>query len=240
MSSKTKRDQDSSLGRFEYLTAAQKYYGETIDDSSITVSTGCPGTGKTYVACYKAIQAFKRGDVSRIVLTKPLVEVGNKTMGFQPGDSQEKMAPFVKSVEDAMSAIIGHESYKNLVHQKSVEILPLNFIRGLTIDGAFLIADEMQNATYLEIKTLLTRIGKNTKYVIDGDLGQTDIENGGLTAFMNILKSVQSVGFVEFGPEDIVRSGIARDITVAIHAYEERLHDAANYNPTEGLMRMIG
>lgn len=241
MSSKTKRERaESSLGRFEYLTAAQKYYGETIDCKTVTVSTGCPGTGKTYVALYKALQALQNGDVTRIVATKPLVGVDGEEMGFMPGNADEKMAPFVQNIEDVLGAIVGAEAVRVMKSHHQLVFQPLNFMRGLTISDTFLVADEVQNCTYLQLKTLLTRIGENSKFVLDGDLGQIDIEKSGLPAFVDILGRVPDVGFVEFAPEDIVRSGIAKDITCAIYEYEGRRSNVVDLDPSEGLRRMLG
>jgi phosphate starvation-inducible PhoH-like protein len=220
--SKQPKTDRTSIRPIEFLTATQKLYNETIEDNTISIATGYPGTGKTYVACFAGLKALYRGDVTKIILTKPCVEVGNDSLGFLPGDLEEKMAPFIRSVQECVGALVGVQRMKELCGSKSIEVLPLNHMRGLTIDNSFVIADEMQNASYLQIKTFLTRIGKNTKYVLNGDLGQTDIEHSsGLPIFLEVLKGLPGIGVVDFAIEDIVRSGMLRDMMVRIYEYEQ-------------------
>ena len=213
------------LANVKPLTSAQKLYEETIEANTISIATGYPGTGKTYVACYAGLkELLVKKSVERIVITKPCVEVGDDSLGFLPGGIEEKMAPFVRSIEDTISAIVGKETMYNLVRDERIEMLPLNHMRGLTIDNSFVIADEMQNANYLQTKTFLTRIGNNTKYVLNGDLGQTDIQNGsGLPVFLKIMRGLRGVGVVDFAIEDIVRSGMLRDLMVRIYDHERSM-----------------
>ena len=212
----------SNLKRIDFLTATQKAYYTTIRTNSISFATGYPGTGKTFVACYAGLKALTEGRVSRIVITKPCVEVGSDSLGALPGDMEEKMAPFIRSIEECLSAIVGHEATKRYRASGQIEILPLNHMRGLTLDNAFVIADEMQNSTYLQLKTFLTRIGNNTTYVINGDLGQKDIDHpSGLVVFLQILDGLPGVGVVDFKLNDIVRSGMLKELMIRIYEYEE-------------------
>ena len=218
-----------ALSRVQFLTDTQKEYFHCIEDNTISFATGYPGTGKTFVACYAGLKGLLiKNDYDRMIVTKPCVEVGDDSLGFLPGDLEEKMEPFVRSIKETIAAIIGNERMNQLFSDKRIEVLPLGHMRGMTIDNAFVVADEMQNANYLQTKTFLTRIGKNTKYVVNGDLGQTDIERGsGLPTFLRILKGQRGVGVVDFALEDIVRSGILRDIMVRIYHYEQTRGNAA-------------
>ncbi len=217
-----------ALARVKLLTVTQKDYNQCIEDNTISIATGYPGTGKTFVACYAGLKRLHKGDIQKLVVTKPCVEVGDESIGFLPGDIEEKMEPFVRSIKETIAAIIGNERMHQLFHSGQIEVLPLGHMRGLTIDNCFVIADEMQNANYLQTKTFLTRIGKNTKYVMNGDLGQTDIDSGsGLPVFLKILEGLRGVGVVDFGLEDIVRSGMLKDLMVRIYHYENRMRAAA-------------
>jgi phosphate starvation-inducible PhoH-like protein len=184
-------------------------------------ATGYPGTGKTFLACYEGLKALNKGEIAKITVTKPCVEVGDDSLGFLPGDLEEKMAPFIRSVEECITHFITRESLDRLKDQDKFEVLPLNHLRGLTLDNTFLIADEMQNANYLQTKTLLTRIGDNSRFVLNGDLGQTDIKGGsGLPVFLKMLRSHPEVGHTDFLIDDIVRSGILKDIMIRIYEHE--------------------
>lgn len=200
----------------------QLQYYETINANQITVATGVAGTAKTFIACYTALTQLAAGQVERIIITKPSVEIG-KTQGFLPGDADEKMAPFVRSILNCFEAIIGEQQTNNLYHsKKQIEVIPLQMMRGLTLDKCFIIADEMQNADYVQIKALLTRLGEDSVLVMNGDCEQTDIkENSGLPEAIKILKEIDGVGFIEFTIDDIVRSGIVKDIIIAYYEYEK-------------------
>jgi phosphate starvation-inducible PhoH-like protein len=201
----------------------QQLYFETINNNQITVATGVAGTAKTFIACYAALQQLANGDVDKIIVTKPSVEIG-KTQGFLPGNLEEKMEPFTRSVINCFEAIIGEAQTNNLVYsKKQVEIIPLQMMRGLTLDNCFIIADEMQNADYTQIKALLTRLGEDSVLVMNGDCEQTDLkENSGLPVAIEILRGIEDVGFVNFTIDDIVRSGIVKDIIIAYYEYEKK------------------
>lgn len=210
-----------SVGSIGFKTKKQLKYYEAINENVITISTGVAGTGKTFVAVYAACQALASGEVDKIVMTKPLVEVGD-SMGFLPGNMEEKMAPYIRSVEECFIAIIGEQGLNNLYAKKKLEILPMNFMRGLTLKDCFVIADEMQNASYEQTKALLTRIGEDAIYVLNGDVEQSDLKGrSGLPAAVEILKDIDGVGLVDFTIDDIVRSDILKDIIISYHNYEK-------------------
>lgn len=206
-----------------FKTANQKHYYETIMENQITVATGVAGTAKTFLACYAAIIQLTDGDVDKIIITKPSVEIG-KTQGFLPGDLDEKMAPFTRSVLECFYQLIGEQRTNDLMYsKKQIEVLPLQMVRGLTLDNCFIVADEMQNADYGQIKALLTRLGENSTLVMNGDVEQTDLkESSGLPAAIEILEDIEGVGFVEFTIDDIVRSGIVKDIIIGYHNWEKK------------------
>jgi phosphate starvation-inducible PhoH-like protein len=199
----------------------QQLYYNTIMENQITVATGMAGTAKTFIACYAGLSLLASGDVDKIIVTKPSVEVG-KTQGYLPGDTEEKMAPFTRSVLDCVSNIIGEAQMNNLYHsKKQIEILPLQHMRGLTLDKCFIIMDEAQNAEYMQMKTILTRLGEDATLVINGDLYQKDLTSeSGLAVAVEILEDIDGVGFIEFGIDDVVRSGITKDILIAYHRKE--------------------
>lgn len=203
-----------------FKTKKQETYYNAIMNNTITVSTGVPGTGKSFIAVYAACQALAAGHVEKIILTKPIVEIGD-TAGFLPGDIEEKMAPFIRSVEECFTDIIGANGYNNLITRRQLEILPINYMRGLTFAKTMVIADEMQNADYRQVKALLTRIGEGTKYVLNGDLEQSDLHSrSGLPAAIDVLQDVNNVEFVDFDVDDIVRSGILKEIIIGYHNFE--------------------
>lgn len=201
----------------------QQYYYDTIMECQITVATGVAGTAKTFIACYAALSQLAAGLVDKIIITKPSVQIG-KGQGFLPGDQDEKMEPFVRSIINCFEALIGESATNNLIYgKKQVEIIPLQMMRGLTLDKCFVLADEMQNADYAQCKALLTRLGEDCTLVINGDVEQTDLnEYSGLPAAMEVLENVDGVGFVEFTIDDIVRSGIVKDIIIGYHLHEKK------------------
>lgn len=206
-----------------FKTPNQRHYYETIMDNQITIATGVAGTAKTFLACYAALVQLDEGDVDEIIITKPTVEIG-KTQGYLPGDLDEKMEPFVASVVHCLNQLIGESRTNDLMYsKKKIKVLPLQMIRGLTLDNCFIIADEMQNADYTQLKALLTRLGDNSTLVINGDVEQTDLkEHSGLPAAMEVLEGIEGVGYVEFTIDDIVRSGIVKDIIISYHHYEKK------------------
>lgn len=211
-----------TVGSVGFKTKKQQIYYESIMSNTITVSTGVPGSGKSFIAVYAACQALAAGHIEKIIITKPMVEIGD-TAGYLPGDMEAKMAPFIRSVEECFIAIIGESGYHNLLTRKQLEILPLNYMRGLTLAKCMVIADEMQNADYGQVKALMTRIGEGTKYVLNGDLDQSDLHGkSGLPAAIWVLEDVDNVGFIEFEIDDIVRSGILKEIIIGYVDYEAK------------------
>lgn len=221
-----KNSQSSKPKSVSFKNKKQLHYYNTIMENQITVATGVAGTSKTFIACYAALCSLAAGEVDRIIVTKPTVEIG-KTQGYLPGDLDEKMEPFVRSVLNCFEQLIGIPQTNNLVYsKKQVEVLPLQMIRGLTLDNCFIIADEMQNADYSQIKALLTRLGEDSVLVMNGDVEQTDLkEYSGLPAAIQILEGIDGVGFVEFNIDDIVRSGIVKDIIINYYNYERQKKD---------------
>jgi phosphate starvation-inducible PhoH-like protein len=206
-----------------FKTKKQLKYFEAIMSNKITVSSGSPGTGKTYVAVYAACQAIAAGQVEKIVITKPAVEIG-KSLGALPGDVDEKMAVYIRSIEECFIAIIGDGGLANLYSRHKLEILPLNYLRGLTFKDTFLIADEMQNADFSQTKALLTRFGEGSTFVLNGDVDQSDIHGqSGLPVAIKILQPVNETSHIEFTIDDIVRDGIVKEIMISYHEYQEEL-----------------
>lgn len=204
-----------------FKTRRQQEYYNSIMENTITISTGVAGTGKSFIAVYAALQSLAANEVEKIVMTKPTVEVG-EGIGYLPGDADEKLAPYIRSIEECIIAIIGEPGLRNLYQQKKLEILPLNYVRGLTLQNCFVIADEMQNASNEQTKALLTRIGEDAVYVINGDIEQCDLKKGsGLPIAIEILSDIEGVGLVEFTIDDIVRSGMCKEIVIAYHHFEK-------------------
>lgn len=201
----------------------QLQYFETINANQITVATGVAGTAKTFIACYAALTQLAAGQIEKIIVTKPSIEIG-ETQGFLPGDGDEKMAPFVRSVINCFEAIIGEGATNNLYYsKKQIEVIPLQMMRGLTLDKCFIIADEMQNSSYGQMKALLTRLGEDCVLVVNGDEEQKDLKSeSGLSTALEILDGIEGIGFVEFTIDDIVRSGIVKDIIIAYHYKEKK------------------
>ena len=199
----------------------QRQYVNAIKHNDITFGIGPAGTGKTYLAVAMAVAALKRGEVERIIVTRPAVEAG-ESLGFLPGDLQEKVDPYLRPIYDALNAILGTDHTQRLMERGIIEIAPLAYMRGRTLDGAFVILDEAQNTTNAQMKMFLTRLGFGSKMVINGDISQIDLKHGvrsGLVSAQRILKDIQSIQFVRFGAEDVVRHPVVARI---ITAYEEQ------------------
>lgn len=199
----------------------QRQYVNAIKHNDITFGIGPAGTGKTYLAVAMAVAALKRGEVERIIVTRPAVEAG-ESLGFLPGDLQEKVDPYLRPIYDALNAILGADHTQRLMERGIIEIAPLAYMRGRTLDGAFVILDEAQNTTNAQMKMFLTRLGFGSKMVINGDVSQIDLKHGvrsGLVSAQLILKDIQSIQFVRFGAEDVVRHPVVARI---ITAYEEQ------------------
>ena len=184
------------------------------------VSIGPAGTGKTFLACACALRALELGMVERIIVTRPIVEAGEK-LGFLPGDINEKTDPYLRPIYDAFYAMLGVEKFRALKYGNILEIAPLAYMRGRTLEKAFVILDEAQNTLPAQMKMFLTRMGINSKMVVNGDLTQIDLPQKSQSALLQlpkILKGVKGVAFVDFGPEDVVRHPLVKNI---LHAYEK-------------------
>lgn len=207
----------------------QKEYIDAIRGFDIVFGIGPAGTGKTYLAMAMAVSALSKGVVSRIILTRPAVEAG-EALGFLPGDLAEKVDPYLRPLYDALHDMMRFEKVSNLMQQGVIEVAPLAFMRGRTLNDSFIILDEAQNTTTEQMKMFLTRIGFNSKAVITGDITQIDLpaeKQSGLIESKNILQGINDIRFVFFSKMDVVRHRLVQDI---IKAYEE--HDAANSNKT--------
>ena len=200
-------------------TLGQKQYCECIRKNTITVGVGPAGTGKTYLAVAMAVAAFRADEVNRIVLTRPAVEAG-ESLGFLPGDLQQKVDPYLRPLYDALFDMLGAETYQKYVERGSIEVAPLAYMRGRTLDDSFIILDEAQNTTAEQMKMFLTRLGFNSKMVITGDVTQIDLPRGkrsGLKDAMRLLKNIEGIAQFRFTEKDVVRHRLVQDI---IRAYE--------------------
>ena len=205
-------------------TLGQKRYVDSIRDGMITFGLGPAGTGKTYLAMAMAITAFKRNDVSRIILTRPAIEAGEK-LGFLPGDLQSKIDPYLRPLYDALYQIMGAESFLRNSEKGLIEVAPLAYMRGRTLDDSFIILDEAQNTTPEQMKMFLTRFGFGSKMVITGDITQIDLPNGknsGLKQAAYVLQKTPGVGIIRFGEADVVRHEIVAAIIRAYENYDSR------------------
>ena len=205
-------------------TLGQKSYVDKIRKNMITFGVGPAGTGKTYLAMAMAITAFREEEVSRIILTRPAIEAGEK-LGFLPGDLQSKVDPYLRPLYDALYNIMGPEQYIANAEKGLIEVAPLAYMRGRTLDNAYIILDEAQNTTPAQMKMFLTRIGFGSKVIVTGDLTQKDLEEGkrsGLEDAMFILKNVEGIAFSELTSEDVVRHPLVQRIVNAYEKDEER------------------
>ena len=205
-------------------TLGQKSYVDKIRKNMITFGVGPAGTGKTYLAMAMAITAFREKEVSRIILTRHAIEAGEK-LGFLPGDLQSKVDPYLRPLYDALYNIMGPEQYLANAEKGLIEVAPLAYMRGRTLDNAYIILDEAQNTTPAQMKMFLTRIGFGSKVIVTGDLTQKDLEEGkrsGLEDAMFILKNVEGIAFSELTSEDVVRHPLVQRIVNAYEKDEER------------------
>lgn len=201
-------------------TMGQKNYIEAIKKHDVVFGVGPAGTGKTFLAVVMAVKALKKGEVKRIILTRPAVEAG-ESLGFLPGDLQEKIDPYLRPIYDALYQVLGKEQTERLMDRGVIEIAPLAYMRGRTLDDAFVILDESQNTTPAQMKMFLTRLGYHTKMIVNGDTTQIDLPRGvksGLLDAQHKLASVAAISFVRFSDKDVVRHPLVAEI---IKAYEE-------------------
>ena len=205
-------------------TVGQKTYVDAIREKMICFGLGPAGTGKTYLAMAMAIQAFKNNEVSRIILTRPAIEAGEK-LGFLPGDLQSKIDPYLRPLYDALYQIMGAESYLHNYEKGLIEVAPLAYMRGRTLDNAYIILDEAQNTTPAQMKMFLTRIGFGSKVIITGDITQKDLPEGtvsGLDVALKVLKDVDEIGIIRLSNKDVVRHPLVQKIVEAYEKYEKK------------------
>ena len=205
-------------------TLGQKKYVEAIRKNTIVLGAGPAGTGKTYLAVAMAVTAFRAKEVNRIILTRPAVEAGEK-LGFLPGDLQQKVDPYLRPLYDALFDMLGAEAFARYQERGSIEVAPLAYMRGRTLDDSFIILDEAQNTTREQMKMFLTRLGFNSKMVVTGDLTQIDLPDGkrsGLTDAMRILRNVPDISINTFTEKDVVRHKLVQDIIKAYEKNEEK------------------
>lgn len=201
-------------------TSTQQEYFNRVKDNDIVFAIGPAGTGKTYLAVAFAVAALKNKEINKIVLTRPAVEAG-ESLGFLPGDLSEKVDPYLRPLYDALEDMIPMEKLKGYVEKNIIEIIPLAYMRGRTLNNSFVILDEAQNSTTLQMKMFLTRLGPNAKAIITGDITQIDLprrELSGLVQIQEILKNIDDIAFVYFEKSDVVRHKLVKDI---INAYEK-------------------
>ena len=205
-------------------TLGQKQYVDAIRKKMIVFGIGPAGTGKTYLAMAMAIQAFKNDEVGRIILTRPAIEAGEK-LGFLPGDLKSKIDPYLRPLYDALYQIMGPESFAKNMEKGLIEVAPLAYMRGRTLDNAFIILDEAQNTTPAQMKMFLTRIGFGSKVIITGDKPQKDLPSSaasGLDVAMKVLKKVDGISFCELTSKDVVRHPLVQKIVQAYEEYEKK------------------
>ena len=205
-------------------TLGQKKYVDLIKSNDITFGIGPAGTGKTYLAVAMAVRAFKNDEVSRIILTRPAVEAG-ESLGFLPGDMRDKVDPYLRPLYDALFDMLGPDRFNKYLERGNIEVAPLAFMRGRTLDNAFIILDEAQNTTPEQMKMFLTRLGFGSKAVVTGDITQTDLPNNkksGLLQATKILKNVSGIGSMELTEKDVVRHELVQRIIRAYEKFEKK------------------
>ena len=205
-------------------TLGQKSYVEQIREKMIVFGIGPAGTGKTYLAMAMAITAFKNNEVNRIILTRPAIEAGEK-LGFLPGDLQSKIDPYLRPLYDALYEIMGADAYLRNMEKGLIEVAPLAYMRGRTLDNSFIVLDEAQNTTPAQMKMFLTRVGFGSKVIITGDLSQKDLPSGqssGLDVALKVLKNIDDIGISMLSNKDVVRHPLVQKIVKAYDDYEQR------------------
>jgi len=213
--------QDAKGKPIRVKNMGQKRYVDAINKQDVVFGIGPAGTGKTFLAVVCAIAAFKKGEVSRIILTRPAVEAG-ESLGFLPGDLKEKVDPYLRPIYDSLYAILGRNTTERLMERGVIEVAPLAYMRGRTLDDAFVILDEAQNTTDAQMKMFLTRLGFNSKMIVNGDMTQVDLpgrQRSGLIDAQRILKGIDQIEFIQFTANDVVRHTVVAKI---INAYEQK------------------
>ena len=225
-------------------TVGQKKYIDLIKKNTVVLGVGPAGTGKTYLAVMMAVKALRAHEISRIILTRPAVEAGER-LGFLPGDLQSKIDPYLRPLYDALYDMMGAENVARLIEKMTIEIAPLAYMRGRTLDDSFIILDEAQNTTPEQMKMFLTRLGNGSKIVVTGDLTQTDLPFGqksGLASAVKILRGIDDIGIHEFSERDVVRHRLVQKIIIAYDKYDreravkkaENSKNAKAYRPSRG------
>ncbi|HEY4538449.1 MAG TPA: PhoH family protein [Faecalibacter sp.] len=213
-------------------TPGHKKLVEKVYAKDMTFAIGPAGTGKTYMSVALAVQALKNKEVRRIILTRPAVEAG-ESLGFLPGDMKDKLDPYLQPLYDALKDMIHFEKLDGHLERGVIEVAPLAFMRGRTLDDAFVILDEAQNTTYAQMKMFLTRMGKNSKFIITGDPNQVDLpprQKSGLREALHILKDVKDIGFIFLDDRDVVRHQLVRDILKAYKVSEDKEREEIDIN----------
>ncbi len=205
----------------------QKEYFRKVLNNDLVFAVGPAGTGKTFLAVAMALKALKENQVSKIIISRPAVEAG-ESLGFLPGDLSDKLDPYLRPLTDAMFFMVGSEKFKSMLEKNIVEITPLAYMRGRTLNDAFIILDEAQNSTVIQMKMFLTRLGTNSKAIVTGDITQIDLKeknNSGLIEAINILKGIKGIDFVFFNKDDVVRHKLVSKI---LNAYEQNSQKNGN------------
>ena len=208
-------------------TLGQRVYVDAIKHNSITFGVGPAGTGKTYLAVVLACAALRNREVERLILTRPAVEAGEK-LGFLPGDLQEKVDPYLRPLYDALQDILGMDTYTKLMAKGIIEIAPLAYMRGRTLENAFVILDEAQNTTDKQMKMFLTRLGFGSRMVVTGDPGQIDLPRGvtsGLVQASEVLENVKGISIVRLEAMDVIRHDVVTRIVEAYDAYDKKMRE---------------
>ena len=216
-------------------TLGQKSYVKAIEKNTVTLGVGPAGTGKTYLAVAMAVRAYKAKEIDRIILTRPAVEAGEK-LGFLPGDLQSKVDPYLRPLYDALFDMLGAETTHRYLERGDIEIAPLAYMRGRTLDDSFIILDEAQNTTPEQMKMFLTRLGFNSKMVVTGDVTQIDLPDGkmsGLKQVMRILQDVEDIAICKFNPADVVRHQLVQRIIAAYEKFDHARAEAARAHKKE-------
>lgn len=216
-------------------TIGQKNYTKAIEENTVTICTGPAGTGKTYLAIAMAVEALKKEEISRIILTRPAVEAGEH-LGFLPGDLQSKVDPYLRPLYDALFEMLGEEKFNRCLERGIIEVAPLAYMRGRTLSNSTIILDESQNASLEQLFMVLTRLGEGSKIIVTGDVTQVDLQDkhSGLEKCAKILKGIENIAVVELSNRDVVRHKLVKDIIKAFEKYHEKEERSQKLKKTPG------